>query len=123
MRMKLHHKGRRFRLSIGALAVLCVVTVPGLAFATSVTGTVARTEYFQNNWGGGAYYPTLLLQVAGANYYAQGPASGCTPANDIDTVKLWVSLAQAAQLSGKQITLSYVNCNSTNYILDIAMLN
>jgi hypothetical protein len=95
----------------------------GLAFAANVTGTVARTEYFQNNWGGGSYYPTMLLQVAGTNYYAQGPASGCAPANDIDTVKLWVSLAQAAQLSGKQITLSYVTCNSTNYVLDIAMLN
>lgn len=123
MKRTLHLKGKGLRFSIGALAVLLTMTISGLAFASSVTGTVARTEYFQNNWGGGAYYPTLLLQVGGVNYYAQQPASGCAPANDSDTVKMWVSLAQAAQLSGKQITLSYVNCNSTNYILDIAMLN
>ena len=41
----------------------------------------------------------------------------------MDTIKIWMSLAQAAQLSGKSTIIYYTVCGGLNYINDVVMFN
>lgn len=121
---------KRLGFLSGAVAVLLAVMSPRLAFAGNNNGTLTHVEYFYN---GGT--PSLLLQQngnSGVNYWAQmvnandSNGNPCSPAInvDIDTIKIWVSIAQAAELSGKSTTIYYSStCNGTNYIQDVVMFN
>jgi hypothetical protein len=114
----------------GMAAALLALLSPRLALANSNNGTLTHVEYFYN---GGT--PQLLLQQGGnssVNYFGQmvNPIdqtthNPCSPAVnvDIDTIKIWASIAQAAQLSGKNTTIYYSVCNGTNYINDVLMFN
>ena len=120
---KAHVFERRWvSLLIGAAAVLFIVGLPKHAFAQSAGGTMTHVEYFYNSGT-----PQLLLQQNGnqsINYFAQTTAVyGCSVNVDIDTIKIWVSIAQAAQLSGKSTTIYYSVCNGTNYINDVLISN
>jgi hypothetical protein len=69
----------------------------------------------------------LLVQLNGnhsVNYYSQQTSPGCSIPNiDIETMKIWASLAQSAQLSGKTVTLYYTTCSSANWITDVVVSN
>jgi hypothetical protein len=120
MRRKL--KGGKFGLLTGVLTVLFAMTVSRLAFASSAAGPLTQTEYLMNG-----STPMLLVQLNGnssVNYYVQQTSPGCSIPNiSIDTVKIWVSLAQSAQLSGKTVTLYYTTCSSVNWITDVVVSN
>ena len=116
---KAHVVERRWiGLLIGAAAILFIVGLPKHAFAQASDGTLTHVEYYYNSGT-----PQLLLQQNGNqsnNYFAQTTAVyGCSVNVDIDTIKIWVSIAQAAQLSGKSTTIYYSVCNGTNYINDV----
>jgi hypothetical protein len=119
--------GRPMKRRLGALSVtagmLLALLSPRLASANSNNGTLTHVEYFYN---GGT--PQLLLQQNGnssVNYFAQqASTNGCSSQNvDIDTIKTWISIAQAAQLTGKATTIYYSACNGVNYINDVLMFN
>lgn len=65
----------------------------------------------------------LLLQLAGSgtNYVGVLTAgAGCTANNQTaDTLKAWLSIAQASLLSGKNVLIYYNVCGGSNYIAAI----
>ena len=71
---------------------------------------------FNNEWLADGELAVILGN--GVIYYA---APGFSPGCDIraptaDTVKIWLSLAQTAMLSGKTVVLGYTECGGYNYI-------
>jgi hypothetical protein len=68
--------------------------------------------------------PRLGVQMNGANvnYFAQQVTPGCglQPTN-IETIKLFQSLATAALLSGKNVVLYYNTCGGSNWLYDIVL--
>jgi hypothetical protein len=66
------------------------------------------------------YKDTLLIQcVGGGNFYGKvAPANGatsCQPyAQNLDTLKIWLSMAQTALLAGKNILMYFTNCGPEN---------
>jgi hypothetical protein len=103
-------------LSAAAAASLVVTS----ASAASV-GPVSQVEYNAN----GGSNPQLMIQVNGGatNYFAQqnSPCTG-VPSQSIETIKIFLSIAQASLLSGKKVTLYTNTCsNGTQYIYDIVM--
>ena len=112
---------RRSGVVLSFVFAAAVVVFARPALAASVSGQVTQTEYHYNgeSWG-----PQLLIQMnsSGTNYYAQSTTPGCSlPADSIDTMKAFLSVAQSAQLAGKNVLVSYNTCNGFNYIYDIQM--
>jgi hypothetical protein len=76
----------------------------GTANATS-TATCTVTKVAYQSWTSAKYF---YVGCSDGNYYAAFlVGAGQCAASDIDTIKLWQSLATAAQLSGKQLTIIY----------------
>ena len=102
--------------------VLIGASVP--AFATSTPGTPAVGKVNIIEWISptGVGGNTLLIQTNQngtlVNYFAQiATQAGCTENNqNIDTIKIWQSQAQAALLAGKNLKVYFNICNSQNYI-------
>lgn len=96
-----------------AIAVVVVALVRGTnawAVASPESTTVGVIEYFSG---------TLIVQDAsGVNFYGQlGTQTGCTANNQtLDTLKIWLSLGQAALLSGKNVKIYFATCGGINYI-------
>jgi hypothetical protein len=113
---------KKATLLVAATAAFVVIAVAGPAMAASSSGPVTQTEYLYN---GASWGPQLLVQLnnnSSVNYLAQQASPGCGLAsNTVDTVKIWLSIAQAAQLAGKNVIVYYNTCGSTNYIFDITM--
>jgi hypothetical protein len=91
-------------------AALAVLLGSAPAFATGptspITGGVNLVEFSPG---------TLIVQSAGVNYYAQlNAATNCTTNNQTaDTLKAWLSEAQAALLSGKSVQIYFNDCGPT----------
>jgi hypothetical protein len=100
-----------------ALAMLTAVAITGAsraAFADAITCAPNQVEWPQ----------TLMIQCAPVNYvgYLSAP-SGCEGNNQsIDTLKSWQSLAQAALLSGKNLTIYYNVCGGQNNVTDVVLI-
>ena len=99
------------RLLAAATAIGIIVTGTN-AVAGVVDGHVSVVEYSPGN---------LLIQIAevtNTNFFAYTSVGApCEQyARTIDTIKVWVSLAQAALLSGKSVRLYSENCGSVDYI-------
>jgi hypothetical protein len=106
------------------LALTAALLVGGLgrsAMASVVNGPVTQTEYNASS----SSLPQLLVQLnnnTSVNYFAQQTSPGCSlPANSIDTIKIFLSVAQAAQLAGKSVNIYYNTCGTTLYMYDIVM--
>jgi hypothetical protein len=91
------------------------------ALAAGTSGAVTQVEYLANNPSN----PQLLVQLnynGSVNYTAQQTSPGCgVPALSADSMKLLMSLAQSTLLAGKNATIYYNACGSTNYIYDIVL--
>lgn len=106
---------------------LCLFGAVGAnsAFATgsSATKTVKQVEYLNTPT------PNLYIQLnesPGWNYQATATYAPCTGVNapNIETVKIWVSLGQAALLSGKTVTVYWNDCGNANgprWITDVVL--
>jgi hypothetical protein len=101
-------------------AAMAATFVATRAYAAGGVGPVSQVEY---NADGGSN-PRLMIQIngAGTNYFVQqsSPCSG-VPSQSIETIKMFLSIAQASLLSGKKVTLYTNSCGSTQYIYDIVM--
>jgi len=67
----------------------------------------------------------LWVTVGGVGYqaYTSGAPSGC-PTVSADAFKAWLSLAQAALLSGKNLSIRYTDCASGSvHAIDVIDLN
>jgi hypothetical protein len=93
---------------------------PAMA-STANVGPVTQVEYLAAN----ASNPMLFVQLnsnGAINYVAQQASPGCgVPALSIDTVKMFLSIAQSALLAGKNATIYTNLCGTTNYIYDVVM--
>jgi len=58
----------------------------------------------------------LSITVDGANYvaFSSNPPNGCGIPVSADTFKQWVSMAQAAFLAGKQLSVHWSPCAPDN---------
>lgn len=105
--------GNRLTKTLGLSAILSTllaVSIGKSAVAGSVTCVPNTIEY---------YNATLIVQCSPTNYYAQTypPASPCEAnVNFLDNMKMWMTLAQSALLSGKSLKIEYTTCGTTNYI-------
>jgi hypothetical protein len=108
------------------IALLAVVTMtlaarPASATSGSASGQLTQVEFNAGN----PSWPYVILQMnstGGTNYYGQQPSPGCSiPANSADTIKAFHSLAQAAFLTGKTVTVYYNVCWGFNYIYDVTV--
>lgn len=98
---------------IAASVGIFVFTVSAPAHAAS--GVPTQYEYLNSN--------KLMIQIAGTNYQAQLASPGCSiPANSMDVLKIWTSMAQAAVLAGKSLQIYTTTCNSSFWITDIVLV-
>jgi hypothetical protein len=105
-----------FKLPVLA-AVMAALLICATAFAAATTGSktlpVNKVSYNQQ-----AGYTQLLIQFKEGSTYTntyanpgQGVAADC-PINapTLETTKVWLSMAQASVLSGRNLTVSYTTC-------------
>ena|SRR5438552_17158060 len=100
----------RLLLAVAVVVVAMARATSAWAVTSPETTTVGLIEYMSG---------TLIIQDAtGVNFYGQtGTQAGCTANNQsIDTLKLWLSLGQAALLSGKTVKIYFNVCGGINYI-------
>lgn len=112
-----------FATIAGITAALFITLGAGSAQAAGITGAATQVELNAGN----SSNPVLMVQLNNnhsINYLAQqsSPCSG-VPSLSADSVKILLSLAQAAVLAGKNITIYYNTCSgsSTPYIYDIVL--
>jgi hypothetical protein len=103
----LHLRG----LLLATVVSAAMITASTPAFAT--TSTCAPTLVGYKSDASSSY---IAMSCGGASYYAwtAGTPTGCT-AVSADAAKSWVSLAQAAVLSGKQVTVIFSTCSTSNW--------
>ena len=113
-----------FAALAGITAALFIVTGAGIAHAGGITDTPKQVELNASN----SANPYLMVQLNGntsINYVAQqsSPCSGA-PSLSADTVKMFLSLAQAAVLAGRSLTIYYNSCSgsATPYIYDMVLM-
>lgn len=104
-------KSRRTGAILGLAASLAIGTVASVAAAADTGLTTLNAVEFSQG--------SLLVQTAnGSNYVGMLTAgAGCTAHNkNLDTLKSWLSMGQAALLSGKRVKLYFTACGGSNYI-------
>ena len=111
--------GKRLLARLAATGMLALVLTAGSAFASEVSGNVSQVEVLNS-----PNSPQLLVQMNGVNvnYLAQQYTPGCglQPTN-METIKLFQSLATSALLAGKNVVLYYNTCNGSNWLYDIVL--
>lgn len=100
------------RLGFVVLATGILATA-GSASAFAATCAPNIVEY---NAPTGTTFP-LLIQCSPTNYVGLISATGGCPAQSVDTLKIWASLAQAAVLSGKKLNIYTTTCGSTSNVI------
>jgi hypothetical protein len=111
------------RLSL-AIAVL-VIVISGTALADgNVTAGVTAVQYQNIN---PTAPPNLFVKLTDGVAYQASAGFTCDShqAPNIDTIKIWASLAQAALLSGKNLIMVWNSCttNGTRWIYDLTLTN
>ena len=109
------------KVSLTIVALLTAVSGPALAIDTPPS-PVLQVEYQNINT---TTPPNLFVQLADGVKYQATATFACDSnlAPSLDTVKVWVALAQAALLSGKNLIISYNMCstNPTRWIFDVTL--
>ena len=118
--MKSVSRPRRISVLVSALCLAAVALFARPAHAGSVTGLVTQTGWHSN---GESWAPQLSIQLSSGSFsYAQTSSPGCSlPANTIDVLKGFLSVAQAAQLAGKNVVILFGSCFGNQYIYEIQM--
>lgn len=118
--MRITKKSIVLTAAIGCLTLLLGATS---AFAATATGQITQVEFNAAN----STFSQFILQLNGAstvNYYAQsGTGPGCSiPALSVDSQKALQSIAQAAFLAGKNVTVYFSTCSGYNYLSDVTVV-
>jgi hypothetical protein len=111
---KTGRKKRSLAVMVALAAAFVLTGTSRSALASNVTCAPNQVEYPQR----------LMIQCAPTNYVGSLTApSGCSGDNQtIDTLKMWMSLAEAAVLSGKRLTIYYDVCGGQNNVTDVVLL-
>jgi hypothetical protein len=90
-------------VAAGAFAALTGITESAHATPSSLTCTVTNVAWATGNSG------TVQIYCSGTGYWAFGDNGGDAdcPAPNLDARKAWLSLAQAALLSGKTLYIEF----------------
>jgi len=99
------------------LLAVAVVLMSTSSFAAAYSGTVNQVEVVN---GSASWFPLLYIRV---NDTASGvvkttigqmptPGTCPVPTATMDTLKIWQSIATSAMLSGKTVTVYYIDCTS-----------
>ena len=89
---------------LGLAAVAAVNMASSDAHALTTNCTVTQVAWSPTASG------TVQLVCGGSWYYAFG-SSGTCASYDIETRKQWMSLAQTALLTGRQLSINYTACS------------
>ena len=105
------------------------------ALAVTVSATPAHAVGIQLQAIGGpsqVEFPGFfMIQYKGINYVGTQTTVACSngitiPGRNIDTIRFWHSLSQAALLSGKTLTIYYDDCVvngvTTHYLNDVVLV-
>jgi hypothetical protein len=106
---------------VAVAGAFAITTTARSAQAGSIVGQVTQIEYNRSIWGIGLQ----LNNNSSINYVAQTTIpSGCNLVSpNIDSIKLMLSIAQTALLTGKSVTIGYDYCSTIGgyYMWDIKM--
>lgn len=114
----------RRRISQAIALASIVSSVTALATTGQTTGMVSAVRYSNSGTS-----PVLSFKVfSGSSYYTLQAKTGVSPcagvaAPPVDTVKAWESLGQAALLSGRNVTVSWIDCgpNTPFWVTDVTL--
>src|SRR4051794_25323440 len=120
--MKNVSRPRRISVLVGALCLAAVALFARPAHAGTVSGLVTQTGWHSNGEG---WAPQLAIKLSSGSFsYAQVTSPGCSlPANTLDVLKGFLSVAQAAQLAGKNVVILYNSCFGNQYMYEIQVQN
>jgi hypothetical protein len=96
---------KRHAIALSIAVALGLSGEPARAADTAQACTVNSVTY--NNNGASGKFLAIQCQEAIGTYflaYISNPGTAC-PATDMDSVKLWQSMAAASKLSGKPLTV------------------
>ena len=115
------------RLLVSAGAALAIVSSGSLAAAASHTSATV-TLATQNGLNAGFGSPGIFINATnsagqGLTFVASSIVGGTcfVHAQNVNTMKSFLSIAQAALLSGKKVNIHYNPCGGFNYIFGIDM--
>jgi hypothetical protein len=108
---------KKFSAAVGAAMAVTAAT-PAFATSTSGNRTVSWIQYGDDN-----NVPQLSIKLSDNVVYYANTGASCAPvpAPNVDTVKMWLSMAQAALLSGKLITISFQSCANYSWIVAVTL--
>jgi len=119
-----HHgkQGRNLLLAAVLIAATMTASTPAFASYSNATCTVSNVGY--SSTGSAAYIAIICGGITYVAWDASAP-SGCV-STTVDALKTWMSLAQAAVLSGKSLGVYYNNtgntCSGYNSIFQLNLL-
>jgi hypothetical protein len=87
----------------GIAAAATVNLAASDALALSTTCTVTQVAWSPTGSG------TVQIYCGGTWYYSFGSSGTCST-SDMETRKQWMSLAQTALLTGRQLNINYTSC-------------
>jgi hypothetical protein len=101
-----------------ALALIALGARPALASTVNGNVTAAGYHYNGETWG-----PQVAIEIGYiVTLYAQVGSPGCSiPANTVDTLKTYLSIAQSAVVAGKNVTIQTNWCGGYQYIYEIKL--
>lgn len=101
------------------LAVALAVTLASSLASAACTATLVEYSPILTNGN-----PHLLIQCGGTNFVSVvSPPGGCAShARTLDTLKIWLSIAQGALLSGKGLNIYSTSCGGMNMMTTIDLV-
>ena len=110
------------KLVASGIALTFISLAASPAFAGNQIGTTV-TAITQNGPNGGLGSASIFINTPTTFYVAQTTMpTGCTQhSQSVDTIKGFLSIAQAALLSGKGVDIYFNDCNGTHYMYGLAI--
>lgn len=102
-----------------AVPVVAAIVIAGIAQSAMATSNENNCTLVDVSYGNDSTVPRNALSLVCSSgtvysaYITGGAGNPACPTTSVDTVKLWESMAVAARLSGKVVTVWYniVNCD------------
>jgi hypothetical protein len=114
----LSFKTKTFARISAALAMAAMSTTASAVALTGVAQSMHVTLVGEDESQGASGQLALILSDGRTYYGTPGTSVGCgIPVQSADAVKVWASLGQGALLSGKTVSIGYVDCNGNHYII------
>jgi hypothetical protein len=120
----MHRNNRRLR-SLSLLVAIATATTISVAAAPAFAVTCVPNIVEYSAPESAANFSPLVVQCDGINYlgvYDGNPNVTTCGETSLDTLKAWLSMAQAALLAGKKLNINTVTCGTSQVIKTIDLL-